>query len=199
MYAGGFVWSDLARVAPHTWYRLTIVKAPGSVRVFVDGKPRHTSTQTNYGVPNSGIVLGASTWRGAGSYGEHMTGAIASLSIWARALSDAEITGYPVDRGGRIVESQVAAVSELSLAGARPNPARGGMVRVHFALPDEAPARLDLLDVTGRRVAGHDLGTLGAGRHAIALGQNREIRPGVYWLRLAHGNRALTSKVVVAE
>jgi hypothetical protein len=199
LYAGAFVWTDLGAVTRDTWYRLDVVKAPGSVRVFVNGTLVHAGIEPNFGVPNSGIVLGASTWRGAAQYGEHLACAIASATMWARALSDAEIAGPPALRSAPSFEGgSIVATHALSLAGARPNPARGPL-HVHFALPDGAPAALELLDVSGRRVTARDVGTLGAGRHAIHLGEGEAIRPGVYWLRLTHAGRSLTSKAVVID
>src|SRR5262249_36043064 len=52
----------------------------------------------------------------------------------------------------------------LALDGFRSNPI-GADVSAAFSLPDGSPARLELFDVTGRRLAAREVGGLGAGSH----------------------------------
>ncbi len=75
----------------------------------------------------------------------------------------------------------------LTLEGSRPNPARGGRLRIHFALPSDAPARLELFDLAGRSMASRDVGALGPGRHAEDLAAGRALPPGIYLVRLTQG------------
>ncbi|MFN8589249.1 MAG: T9SS type A sorting domain-containing protein [Candidatus Eisenbacteria bacterium] len=77
------------------------------------------------------------------------------------------------------------------------NPALGGRVSVRFALAAGAPARLELLDVSGRRVSAHTLA--GAGPHAIELGAEARLRSGVYFVRLSQGARVATARVMVVQ
>jgi hypothetical protein len=90
----------------------------------------------------------------------------------------------------------VPATLELALA-FRSNPTRD--LGVAFSLPDDSPARLDLFDVGGRRIASRDVGTLGAGSHIVTLGDGRRFAPGVYLLRLSQGTRSLTARGVVVR
>ena len=66
-----------------------------------------------------------------------------------------------------------------------------------FELPSTAPGRLELLDVTGRRVAERDLSGYGAGRYTERIGEGARVPAGMYWVRLTHGGRALTARGVV--
>jgi len=75
----------------------------------------------------------------------------------------------------------------FALEGTRPNPAIGGRLMVHFALPTAEPATLELLDVAGRRVTVRAMGSLGAGRHSIDLAEGRRLKPGLYFVRLTQG------------
>ena len=84
------------------------------------------------------------------------------------------------------------------LDGARPNPAVGPLT-VAFTLARDGPATLELLDVAGRRVHSREVGGLGAGRHTIRLGECGCTPPGVYWLRLVHGDNALVKRVAVVR
>lgn len=83
----------------------------------------------------------------------------------------------------------------FALAGAHPNPAVGEL-SLAFSLLDAAPARLEVFDLAGRRVAGRDVGALGAGRHLLSVGQ---LVPGAYLVRLSSGSRSVTSRVAVVR
>jgi hypothetical protein len=86
----------------------------------------------------------------------------------------------------------------FALAGFLPNPARGNLP-VSFSLPMEGPAQLELFNVTGRRIAAREVGSLGAGAHLVPMHDDGERLPGgVYWLRLTQGQRSMTVKGIVA-
>ena len=68
-----------------------------------------------------------------------------------------------------------------------------------FALPSGAAARLDLLDVSGRRVLAREVGSLGVGRHTVNLAEVRRVAPGLYWVRLTQGANRRTARVAVLE
>jgi hypothetical protein len=84
----------------------------------------------------------------------------------------------------------------LWLAGAESNPTVGPL-RVRFILPDAAYAVLELLDVSGRRIASQDIGALGPGEHSVVLSNGRPPAPGVYLIRLVHGRSVQTARVAV--
>lgn len=84
---------------------------------------------------------------------------------------------------------------ELALDGARPNPAVDGRMSVWFTLPGPGAATLELLDLGGRRLVAHQVGTRGAGRHLVDLGAGRRLAAGVYLVRLTRGSRTLTTKL----
>ncbi len=84
----------------------------------------------------------------------------------------------------------------LALVGLRPNPAVGEPV-ASFTLPSGSPARLQLLDVTGRVWLAREVGNLGAGSHLVRLGGS--VPAGIYWLRLTQGGRSLLARSVVVR
>ena len=90
----------------------------------------------------------------------------------------------------------VPAALVLALEGFRPNPAVGPPA-VAFTLPDASPARLELLDVGGRRILSREVGSLGPGRHLLRLDQGPPLAPGLYVLRLAQGGRLLIARGAV--
>jgi len=115
-------------------------------------------------------------------------------SIWFRSNT---VSGQSVDNmtpagvGGEPVA--------LALEGVRPNPASGSGLHVAFALPTPAPARLELLDVGGRRVLTREVHSMGAGRHRVNLAEGRSVAPGVYWVRLTQGTNRRTTRVAVLD
>ena len=81
----------------------------------------------------------------------------------------------------------------------RPNPLRGGTLTVHFTLASATPASLELLDVAGRRIARREVGSLGAGRHALGLGDGCRLAPGLYLVCLRRGTDTRVRRVAVLE
>jgi hypothetical protein len=65
---------------------------------------------------------------------------------------------------------------------------------VRFSLPSAAPARLELLDVAGRRIVSHEVGV---GQHTLDLGVGQRLAPGLYLVRLTQGANTRTTRVAV--
>ena len=86
---------------------------------------------------------------------------------------------------------------DFSLGRIAPNPVAGATLDVSFTLPTSAPAMLELLDVTGRRVASRNAGGKAPGRYTINLAEGVRLSPGIYMVRLSQGGRRLTSRVAV--
>jgi hypothetical protein len=87
----------------------------------------------------------------------------------------------------------------FALEGVRPNPASGDRLTISFALPTASPARLELWDVAGRRVAGREVGSFGAGRHVVDLAFGMHVPAGLYLVRLTQGDAVRTSRVAFLE
>jgi len=107
----------------------------------------------------------------------------------------------PSDRGTQYAgEAWVDVPAELSLAmqGFRPNPCAGHPT-IAFALPKAGPARLELLDITGRRVAAKGWTSLAGGAHTVTMTGERSFRPGVYVARLTFAGRTVETSGVILE
>lgn len=146
---------------------------------------------------SDGIVTGGSSaMRGALDAGH-------TVMIW----TDTWDSGSPgttelmvaVRTGGSLADVPPAPGSALSLAPVRPNPARGGALTVRFALADASPARLELIDVTGRAIGSREVGALGAGAHAVTLAAGARLRPGLYFVRLRQGGSERVERVTVLD
>lgn len=88
-------------------------------------------------------------------------------------------------------------VLQLAMRGAIPNPTTGGRLWVEFALRDGSPAKLVLADVAGRVLSARQVGTLGAGTHALDLSGGRALAPGIYFLRLTQGGTDIRTRAAV--
>jgi hypothetical protein len=93
---------------------------------------------------------------------------------------------------------QIPGSGTLALAPEGGNPLRGAL-RFGITLPESAPARIEIVDASGRRVAARDLTGLGAGRHSVRLDPERPPGPGVYLVRLTQGGRAASYKATLVR
>jgi len=85
----------------------------------------------------------------------------------------------------------------FALLGAVPNPARDGL-RISFTLAEAGAVRIELLDISGRRVRARDLGNLGAGSHVERL-ERGGLAPGTYFVRLRQSGRIAARPIVLIE
>ena len=72
-----------------------------------------------------------------------------------------------------------------------------GPLQFSVTLSSPAPARLELVDVTGRKIASQDLSGLTAGEHRVQL--DASARPGVYWARLSQAGKLVSTKVALVR
>lgn len=72
-----------------------------------------------------------------------------------------------------------------------------GALNFSVSLPAAGSARLELVDITGRRVADLDLGTMSAGAHAVRM--SVAAKSGMYWARLSQAGKMATTKVALVQ
>ena len=98
-----------------------------------------------------------------------------------------------------VVDPATVAVPPLAPLGLwlapRVNPAEALTVRV--TLPNIAAARLEVIDIGGRRVLDHPLENGAAGTEAIELARSGQLPAGVYLVRLTQGANTVTARVVI--
>lgn len=87
--------------------------------------------------------------------------------------------------------------AELTLRLATPVVAAGGRLRVELTLRDRSPARLELLDVVGRRLLARHVGSLGPGAHVLDLSEGRALGSGIYFLRLSQAGEEVRARAVM--
>jgi hypothetical protein len=186
--------------------------APTIVARFVDpttGSQALTdyvgSAQDNCWVPGEGIALRAYDLNGNligsvfNSGGGHFEALSFPSAIVAHAEMDCVLQGIdnfvfnaPTTLG---VGDQPVAFAMRPLA----NPSLGGRVTVAFSLANASAARLELIDVSGRRAAAREVGSLGPGHHQLRLGEDRALPSGVYFVRLSQGPNRIFSRVVILD
>jgi hypothetical protein len=79
-----------------------------------------------------------------------------------------------------------------------PNPATTPP-SVEYSLASGAPATLDLVDASGRRMLSQALGAPGPGRHVIQMSTGPTLAPGSYWLRLSQAGRSVTRRIAIVR
>jgi hypothetical protein len=107
-----------------------------------------------------------------------------------------EATG---ELGGDLVGVQRhASPSALDVA-VQPNPSHASPLRVTFRLGASTTVTLELLDVTGRRIAAHEVGALGRGDHVFTMAEGQHLAPGIYFVCLRQGQRMMVTRVAVLD
>jgi len=101
---------------------------------------------------------------------------------------------HDVRRFSPAVNVRVPTTLRPALEGFIPNPART-QATIAFFLPMRAPARLELLDLQGRRVWSREVGDLGPGRWTAMIGGG-VLRPGVYLIHLRQAGMSVSRKAV---
>jgi hypothetical protein len=105
------------------------------------------------------------------------------------------------DAGEEIFLGETSVLAEdvrFALEGVAPNPSTGGAITVRLILPSAEPGTIDLVDVSGRRVASQRLAGQ-AGRQTVTLAGSSQLAPGLYWIRLQHAGQERTARAVVIQ
>ena len=137
------------------------------------------------------------------SLGETVSDGSGYLRYEDRSVTPGTRYGYRlgiVEEGSETFVGEVWAVAErlgFALEAVRPNPTRGEDLTVQFVLSAQLPARLELFDVAGRRVAAREVGSLGPGRHTVNLARGTRLAPGWYEIRLSQGAEMRSTKAAV--
>jgi len=92
-----------------------------------------------------------------------------------------------------------AIVIKLAIEPIAPNPTRGPMV-VAFTPGTTASARVDLLDIAGRKIQTVETGPLVAGQRSfVSLGIGITIKPGLYFVRISQSGKDASKRVAVVQ
>ena len=109
------------------------------------------------------------------------------------------VSGYALLTPSGTVGVEDGETLSFSLGAVRPNPTRGDRLSIDFVLARAGAARIELLDVAGRRVIARELGALGVGRHQMDLASGARLKPGLYLVRLAQGAAVRVRRVVIID
>lgn len=124
------------------------------------------------------------------------------VTLEDRTVQPGERYGYQLrwtDQRGPITAGEVwvdvPSAFALALHGVRPNPVVNAMA-VSFSLPTPGRPRLELYDMSGRRVGRQEL-EMGPGYHLLHLDLGTRLSPGVYMVRLSFKGKSLETRAVV--
>lgn len=182
-------WVDAFPVLPETWYHVVVAREAVSTLVYMDGQFMHSSPSANLGGQLSELVVGASTYGGAGVYGEFFRGSVAAVSVWPMALSAAAANQvYVADSSGYDLPVIGVAPAPTSLQlSVRPNPFRRS-TSIALSLERRGEVDVTVYSVDGRRVRRLASGPRSAGAHVFTWdgsdGGGRRVQAGVYFVRV---------------
>jgi hypothetical protein len=77
-----------------------------------------------------------------------------------------------------------------------PSPQRGGRLSVMAALPNSGPARVEVFDVSGRRMLSRELAP-GSAKQKVELGDAATLRSGLYVVRMTQEGAAASKSVIL--
>ena len=120
-------------------------------------------------------------------------------SLWSTGSPGTTQMDVATKTGGVTVDVPASGMLGFALDPVRPNPMQRGVLNVHFTLASAAPAQIELLDVSGRRIVSREVGSLGAGQHAVDLGDGPHLAAGLYLVHLRQGPRSRVERVIVLE
>ena len=145
-------------------------------------------------------AIGAVTADGTGylRYTDHVAENVTRVG-YRLGIVDAGVEGAYGETWVDLPARQGGTSPAFALEPVRPNPSRGSALTVHFTLPLGTPASLELLDLAGRRIAAREVGSLGAGPHALGLDEGARLAPGLYLLRLTQGASARVTRVALLK
>ncbi len=204
------VWTDWRSSTPQLY--AAKITSDGTVPtllslVSADAEPNHVHLRWFSEAPSiPGLVL----YRQRGGEGWHQVGTLTVNGTGEMIFDDFDVSpgvryGYRLgvpeagtERYLGEVWVDVPADLRLSLEAPRPNPTSGALV-VSFTLPMSAPAALDVLDITGRRISHTELGSLGPGRHLLTLERGNALPAGVYSILLTQAGHSLVTKATVVR
>ena len=201
------VWED-GRDSPQLIYaaRVTFDGAVGTLASLVSASAEPGIARLHwYTGDGAAFEAGLERARGEGAFVEiaRVTAEAGHVRYDDRDVIGGETYRYrlAVREGGTVrhqgaVTLRVPAGLSLSLTGFVPNPVAGSS-RLVYALPTAAPARIEVLDLAGRRVHERALDST-AGEHIVAF-DGPALAPGVYVLRLTQGTRSATARAVVVR
>ena len=165
------------------------ISAGGTVQWTADGVALCTATGDQQGP----LLVSDGTHGAILTWVDHRYGTWASSDLYAqRVQGNGQLGGDAASVPG---DAELA----FALDPVRPNPVLGGTLTVHFTLASGTAASLELLDVAGRRIITREVGSLGAGRHTLDLGEGRRLAPGLYLVCLRQGANTRMTRVAVLK
>jgi len=170
---------------------------------FVDGHPKMTWYAANGSGERMNLYRRAvpGDWSLVGDISANGTGLLTYTDVDAVAGRSYEyrigvmIGGTEQMLGQVWVDVPVKASFGLSRLA---NTSSRGPLQFAVSLPSAAPATLELIDISGRRVTSMDLTSLGGGDHQVKM-DAASAHSGVYFARLTQSSKMLSTRVVLVR
>ena len=106
------------------------------------------------------------------------------------------VNGVPCFSAETTVE--VPRITPFAVHGLRPNPSHGNPA-LAFDLATRGDVRVEVFDLSGRRVQAATLKSVTPGPHTVPLDPAGELRPGLYLIRLTHGAQSRITRGLIVR
>jgi hypothetical protein len=186
------------------WQDLRIAGAPEDEGVLdIYAQRVGASGTVDAGWPVNGLAVCTAPSDQANSVliADHEGGVIALWEDYRKGPSDPY--AQRIDFSGVLGVPNLSVVEEasgrLGTLDVWPNPVSSNRLAIRFTLHGTSAARLELLDVMGRRIASREVGSLGAGEHTLGFSDTKHLAPGLYMVQLRTERAILTKRVVIHD
>jgi hypothetical protein len=193
--SGAIVGEGLVTVTPPPMVSIEVVPATATVQVFAT---KSFTLTAHYGDGSTSEIGSAAVWTSSAP----LVARVSSETPWKGLALGVQPSGLPaqilatynsfVDHANLMVTNENVDVPDGDFGNDVLGPAIGlvrssptaGAFEVWFSLPSAQPARLELVDVAGRRLLAREVGAAGRGRHVLSWSETAELPAGIYWLQL---------------
>jgi hypothetical protein len=158
-----------------------------------------TFTAGNWNTPQTVTVTGQDDGKDDCDIGYTVMTAPATSSdatYGGRDGSDVALTNTDDEEGTVAIDPTLGEEVSFALDRVRPNPTLSNGLTVRFALPKAAPAHLEVIDATGRKLMTKEVGWRGAGWHTVSL-EEASLPAGIYWVHLVQESMRRSTRVTV--
>jgi len=172
------------------------IGARASVRATIGGVPRwmmqEVMPQSGYNSQNPELHFGLGDATMADSIDVRWPNGTHAISV--NVAGDRWLA---IDQGPQVGVPLPGRPRGLAIRSVTPNPSHGAL-RVAFSVPGAGAARIELIDVSGRRVALRTVESAGVGEQVMQLSPG-SVAPGVYVVRLTQGGASANARTVLTK
>ncbi len=201
--------SDLITSIPFSksrWYHVVFVRSQTTNTVYVNGNYDNSNNYSGYHIDDSDYLMVGTYHDNYGivnSLNRSLKGKIDDIRIYNRTLSASEVKNlYDNSKSNIINYSENKKPHSFSLSQNYPNPFNP-TTTVTYDLPEQSNVKIEIFDLTGRRVKTLINSVQETGTHSVNWNaedkQYQRVSSGIYICRMTAGKHVLNRKLIFAK